>query len=111
MSNWRGSSRTPPTIVAAATSCPNRRWRMRFICCGADCPRRPFAEPFTRLAAPYAGGTTWLDHVLERVGLALAGRASARLADQLLLRAGRVTWLGPGQTGQPIHRSLIAYDH
>ncbi|MEU2827029.1 transposase family protein [Streptomyces bacillaris] len=26
----------------------------RFICGSADCPRRTFAEPFARLAAPYA---------------------------------------------------------
>ncbi|WP_223887139.1 transposase family protein [Streptomyces viridosporus] len=27
----------------------------RFICGSADCPRRTFAEPFSRLAAPYDG--------------------------------------------------------
>lgn len=34
-------------------------------------------------AAPYVRFTTRLNHVLEHVGLALAGRAGARLADQL----------------------------
>ncbi|WP_406389487.1 transposase family protein [Streptomyces sp. NBC_00211] len=52
----------------------------RFICGSVDCPRRTFAEPFSRLAAPHARFTTRLNHALERVGLALAGRAGARLA-------------------------------
>ncbi|WP_240634627.1 MULTISPECIES: ISL3 family transposase [Streptomyces] len=65
----------------------------RFICGAQDCPRRTFAEPFTQLTAPYARFTTRLNHILERVGLALAGRAGARLADQLGLHAGRMTLL------------------
>ncbi|WP_234441409.1 ISL3 family transposase [Streptomyces scabiei] len=65
----------------------------RFICGGNGCARRTFAEPFARLAVPYARFTTRLDHALERVGLALAGRAGARLAAQLGLRAGRMTLL------------------
>ncbi|WP_426402817.1 transposase family protein [Streptomyces sp. R-07] len=47
----------------------------RFICGSADCPRRTFAEPFSRLAAPHARFTRRLSRALERVGLALAGRA------------------------------------
>lgn len=65
----------------------------RFICGSADCPRRTFAEPFSRLAAPYARFTTRLNHTLERVGLALAGRAGSRLAAQLGFDAGRMTLL------------------
>ncbi|MFJ8982996.1 ISL3 family transposase [Streptomyces sp. NPDC102282] len=65
----------------------------RFICGSADCPRRTFAEPFSRLAAPYARFTTRLNRALERVGLALAGRAGARLAAQLGFGAGRITLL------------------
>ncbi|MFE7268862.1 ISL3 family transposase [Streptomyces sp. NPDC057592] len=65
----------------------------RFICGSADCPRRTFAEPFARLAAPYARFTTRLNRALERVGLALAGRAGARLAAQLGFGAGRMTLL------------------
>ncbi|MFI5743448.1 ISL3 family transposase [Streptomyces anulatus] len=65
----------------------------RFICGAADCPRRTFAERFSRLAAPYARFTTRLNHALERVGLALAGRAGARLAAQLGFGAGRMTLL------------------
>ncbi|MFF2160377.1 hypothetical protein ACFVWP_06590 [Streptomyces sp. NPDC058175] len=45
------------------------------------------------LTAPYARFTTRLNHILERVGLALAGRAGARLANQLGLDEGRMTML------------------
>ncbi|MFD7164816.1 ISL3 family transposase [Streptomyces violascens] len=48
----------------------------RFICESTGCPRRTFAEPFSRLAVPHAR----FNRALERVGLALAGRAGARLA-------------------------------
>uniref|UniRef100_A0AAU3HUB2 Transposase family protein n=1 Tax=Streptomyces sp. NBC_01393 TaxID=2903851 RepID=A0AAU3HUB2_9ACTN len=50
----------------------------RFICGSACCPRRTFAEPFSRLAVPHSRFTTRLNRALERVGLALAGRAGAR---------------------------------
>ncbi|MFD7529821.1 ISL3 family transposase [Streptomyces sp. NPDC059849] len=65
----------------------------RFICGSADCPRRTFAEPFSRLAAPHARFTTRLNYSLERVGLALAGRAGARPAAQLGFGAGQMTLL------------------
>ncbi|MDX2705638.1 transposase family protein [Streptomyces sp. PA03-6a] len=65
----------------------------RFICRSADCPRRTFAEPFARLTVPHARFTTRLNRALERVGLALAGRAGARLAAQLGFGAGRMTLL------------------
>ncbi|MFF4509153.1 ISL3 family transposase [Streptomyces sp. NPDC001401] len=65
----------------------------RFICGNANCPRRTFAEPFAQLTAPYARFTLRLNRMLQRVGLALAGRAGARLAAQLGLGAGRMTLL------------------
>ncbi|MEU0221529.1 transposase family protein [Streptomyces sp. NPDC006265] len=65
----------------------------RFICSTDDCPRRTFAEPFAQLTAPYARFTTRLGRVLERVGLALAGRAGARLTAQLGFPVGRMTLL------------------
>ncbi|MFD3547913.1 transposase family protein [Streptomyces sp. NPDC058655] len=52
----------------------------RFICGAADSPRRTYAEPFSWLAAPHARFTIRLNHALERVGLAPAGRAGPRLA-------------------------------
>ncbi|MGW7641265.1 transposase [Streptomyces decoyicus] len=45
------------------------------------------------MAAPYARFTTRLNHALERVGLALAGRAGSRLAAQQGFGAGRMTLL------------------
>ncbi|RPK37526.1 Transposase [Streptomyces sp. ADI92-24] len=65
----------------------------RFICVSADCRRRTFAEPFSRLTTPYARFTTRLNHALEKVGLALAGRAGARLTAQLGFGAGGMTLL------------------
>nr|WP_313904925.1 ISL3 family transposase [Streptomyces sp. IB201691-2A2] len=65
----------------------------RFICDDTTCSRRTFAEPFTQLTAPYARFTTRLNRMLERIGLALAGRAGARLTAQLSLGAGRMTLL------------------
>lgn len=65
----------------------------RFICGAADCPRRTFAESFARLAAPHARFTTRFNLALEHIGLALAGRAGARLARQLGLCADRMTLL------------------
>ncbi|MEU9378466.1 transposase family protein [Streptomyces sp. NPDC048255] len=53
-----------------------------FICGSADCPRRTFAEPFSRPAAPHARFTTRLNHALERVGLAPDVRSRARTADR-----------------------------
>ena len=65
----------------------------RFIRGTDDCPRRTFAESFAQLTAPYARFTTRLGRVLERVGLALAGRAGARLTAQLAFEVGRMTLL------------------
>jgi transposase len=65
----------------------------RFICGSADCPRRTFAESFSPLTVPHARSTTRLNRALERVGLALAGRAGARLAARLGFGAGRMTLL------------------
>ncbi|WP_329556460.1 transposase family protein [Streptomyces sp. NBC_00696] len=65
----------------------------RFICGSADCPRRTFAEPFSRLAAPHGRFTTRLNRTLERVELALGGRAGVRVAAQLGFGVGRMTLL------------------
>ncbi|MFF8265698.1 hypothetical protein [Streptomyces virginiae] len=40
----------------------------RFICGAADCPRRTFAEPFSRLAAPHARFTTRLNRTFREWG-------------------------------------------
>ncbi|MFJ7271223.1 ISL3 family transposase [Streptomyces sp. NPDC099050] len=65
----------------------------RFICDNTRCARRTFAEPFTRVTAPYARCTRRLGSWLEVIGLALAGRAGARLATAFGIVAGRMTFL------------------
>lgn len=75
----------------------------RFVCANDDCPRRIFAEQFPDLAAPRARQTARLRGSLQQVGLALGGRAGARLSEQLampttgksLLRLIRQTPLPP----------------
>lgn len=65
----------------------------RFVCDTSGRPRRTFVEPFARLTCPYARFTTRLGRLLESFGLALAGRAGARMAAQLGLSVGRMTLL------------------
>ncbi|MEV0177243.1 hypothetical protein AB0I00_39865 [Streptomyces sp. NPDC050803] len=65
----------------------------RFVCDARTCPRRTFVESFAWLTCPYSRFTTRLGRLLEHTGLALAGRAGARMAAQLGLGAGRMTLL------------------
>ncbi len=55
----------------------------RFFCHTRECPRRIFAERLPELTQPYARRTQRQRHRLERIGLALGGRAGARLAHAL----------------------------
>ncbi|MFF7887563.1 transposase family protein [Streptomyces sp. NPDC020794] len=64
----------------------------RFICDNRRCARRTFAERFTRLTTPYARCTRRLGAWLEVIGLALAGRAGARLAKSFGIAADRMTF-------------------
>jgi transposase len=52
----------------------------RFLCHGAKCPRRIFAEPLDGFAAKSARTTTRLAQTHLAIGLALSGEAGARLA-------------------------------
>ena len=65
----------------------------RFVCQNQDCPRRIFAERFPALAEPYARRTTHHAADLRQIGLALGGRAGARLARRLGLAASHDTVL------------------
>jgi hypothetical protein len=65
----------------------------RFFCDNADCAVRTFAEQVDGLTTPYAWRSPAGRQVLEAIGLALAGRAGARLAQLLGLRVGRSTML------------------
>lgn len=61
----------------------------RFFCGNADCPARTFAEQVAGLTERHARRTTLLRRILEDVGLALAGRAGARLAARLGMSVSR----------------------
>jgi len=61
----------------------------RFFCDNLQCPARTFAEQPQTLAAPRARRTALLREALTAIAVALAGRAGARLAARLGMRAGR----------------------
>jgi transposase len=61
----------------------------RFFCDTTECPARTFAEQITGLTTPYARQTPLRRRSLETIGLALAGRAGARLADRLAVPTSR----------------------
>jgi len=61
----------------------------RFFCDAAECAARTFSEQVSGLTSRYARRTPLLRGMLERIGLALAGRAGARLAGLLGLWTSR----------------------
>lgn len=61
----------------------------RFFCDNPSCTKRTFAEQVPELTEPHARRTGLLRGMLEAVGLALAGRAGARLAARLGMTVGR----------------------
>ena len=65
----------------------------RFFCPAADCERRTFAEQAPGLTWRYGRRTPVARRVLEAIGLALGGRAGARLAAASGVAAGRATLL------------------
>lgn len=65
----------------------------RFFCDVPGCPACTFAEQVEGLTTAYARRTPLLQRLLEAIGLALAGRAGARLAARFALPAGRSTML------------------
>jgi hypothetical protein len=65
----------------------------RFFCANIDCPVRTFVEQVEGLTVPYGRRTVLLRSMLESIGVALAGRAGARLAARLGLSVGRNTLL------------------
>jgi hypothetical protein len=66
-----------------------RRW----FCDNEQCPKRTFAEQVDGLTTRYARRTGPLRETLETIGLALAGRAGARLAQRLGLPTSRSSLL------------------
>ena len=65
----------------------------RFFCPAAGCPARTFAEQVPGLTWRYGRRTPVARRVLEAIGLALGGRAGARLAAAAGIAAGRATLL------------------
>ena len=65
----------------------------RFLCSNTGCDRRTFVEPIDRLTTAYARTTPLLREILEKIGLALDGRAGSRLASSLGVSVGRSTLL------------------
>jgi hypothetical protein len=65
----------------------------RFFCDRDDCPTQTFAEQVSGLTSRYARCSPPLRQALQAIGLALAGRAGARLAGCLGLRVSRHTLL------------------
>jgi transposase len=61
----------------------------RFFCGSPGCEAVTFAEQFKGLTSPWARRTPLLARALAAIGLALAGRAGARLAAELGLPASR----------------------
>jgi len=65
----------------------------RFFCPNDQCPRRIFCERLHRLADAYRRRTQRVCLAVGAIGLALGGRAGARLAQQLHLTCSRLTVL------------------
>jgi transposase len=65
----------------------------RFFCPASGCPRRTFAEQVPGLTCRYGRRTPVARRLLEAIGLALGGRAGARLAAASGVAAGRATLL------------------
>ncbi|MFD8525492.1 transposase family protein [Streptomyces capillispiralis] len=65
----------------------------RFRCENPACPVVTFAEQITGLTTPHSRHTPLLRGVLRQIGLALAGRAGARLAAAAGIAVGRDTLL------------------
>jgi transposase len=61
----------------------------RFFCGNAECPASTFVEQVAGLTERHARRTSLLRRMLEDIGLALAGRAGARLAARLGMTVGR----------------------
>ncbi|MFF2059966.1 ISL3 family transposase [Rhodococcus qingshengii] len=65
----------------------------RFLCSNTGCDRRTFVEQIDGLTKAYARTTPLLREILEKIALALAGRAGSRLASTLGVSVGRSTLL------------------
>jgi transposase len=65
----------------------------RFVCANFECPKRTFAEQIPGVTRRHGRWSERLRSVLEKIGLALAGRAGARMCGVIGVRASRSTLL------------------
>ncbi|MEU5849125.1 transposase family protein [Saccharopolyspora shandongensis] len=94
--SWRVHSRYDRGLADVAVAGQPVLLRLqvrRFFCDDIDCPVRTFAEQVDGLTSKHARRTSPSRTILERIGLALAGRAGAHLAARLGMAAGRSTLL------------------
>ena len=82
------------TAIAGRSSCVVLQVR-RSICSNTGCHRCTFVEQVGGLTKAYARTTPLLREILEKIALALAGRAGSRLASTLGVSIGRSTLLRP----------------
>jgi transposase len=82
---WRSLADSP----AASRPVTIRLKVRRFYCGNAECDRVTFAEQVEGLTSPKARRTPGLRKALEAIAISLAGRAGARLAARLGMRASR----------------------
>ncbi|WP_398906623.1 hypothetical protein [Streptomyces sp. 840.1] len=83
-----------PADVPSAGRCVVLRLRVRrFTCRNAECPRRTFVEQIPGLTRRHSQRTERQRSTLAAIGLALAGRAGARLADIVGVPVSRSTVL------------------
>lgn len=65
----------------------------KFFCCNPKCKTQVFTERLPEVVAPYGRRTLALHEALHLIGLALGGRAGARLAEGLKMHTSRDTLL------------------
>ncbi|MFF1839548.1 ISL3 family transposase [Streptomyces sp. NPDC058231] len=85
--------RFPADLPSAGRRVVLRLQVRRFICADTSCGRQTFVEQIAGLTRRHAQRTDRLRSALAEVGLALAGRAGARLADVFGISASRSTVL------------------
>lgn len=78
----------------------------RFVCENATCSARTFAEQVPGLTTRHARRSPLLRRMLESIGLALAGRAGARLAAALGLPVSRTSMRGQRCRAMRLVRAL-----
>src|SRR3954451_13458668 len=88
---WRVHGRYERTLVDVPAACREVVVHLtvrRFRCTTPDCPVSTFAEQVPGLTSRWARRTQPVTAMLARIGLVLAGRAGAGLADDLGVGVG-----------------------